>query len=200
MNINLIITLLRNPSKGWELIQSENLSIKQCYARYVIPLALIAPVSAYIGTSHVGWRVGAGDPVRLTAASAFKLSSLSFLSMLVVVFVLAKTMHWMATTYESSKPLSACVSLSTFTAVPLFLVGITLLAPVPWFIYLVGLPTLGYSVVLLYTGVPIMMEIDKERGFLFSSSVLALGLISLVGLLVVTVSLWGFGIGPSFKT
>ena len=200
MNPGLIITLLANPSKGWEQVKQEGMTIKQCYARYVVPLSLIAAVSAYIGTSIVGWRVGYDNTVTLTSSSALKLSVLSFLAMLVVVYVLAKTIHWMATTYDSHRPLQDCFLLAAFSAIPLYLVGITLLYPVPWFIYLIGLPALGYSVALLYTGVPIMMDVNKEKGFLFSSAILAFGLVALVGLIVVTVSLWGFGVGPSFST
>ena len=104
----------------------------------------------------------------------------------------------MAATYDSTQSLASCFALAAFTATPLFLVGITLLYPMPWFVYLVGLPALGYAVMLLYTGVPVMMDTNKERGFLFASAILALGLVSLVGLIAVTVSLWGFGLGPSF--
>jgi hypothetical protein len=165
-----------------------------------VPLSLITAVSAYFGTSQVGWRVGSGDAVMLTTASAFRLSSMTFIAMLVVVFVLAKTVHWMAGTYGSDMTLRECFCLSAFSAVPLYLVGITLIYPIPWLIYLIGLPALGYSVVLLYSGVPVMMDVNKEKGFLFASSILALALVSLVGLIAVTVSLWGFGFGPVFRT
>jgi hypothetical protein len=46
--------------------------------------------------------------------------------------------------------------------------------------------------------VPIVMGISAERGFLFSSAVLAVGLVALVGLLASTVVLWSYGLGPSF--
>ncbi len=185
---------------GWSLVQEDNLSIKECYARYVIPLSLITAISAYIGTTMVGWRIGGADTVTLTPGSGFKLSALTFIAMIVVVYVLARTIFWMAATYDSEKSLQQCFSLAAFSALPLYLIGITLIYPVPWFIYLAGLPALGYSVALLYTGVPVMMEVNKEQGFLFSSAILAFGLVSLVGLIIVTVSLWGFGIGPSFRT
>jgi hypothetical protein len=42
-----------------------------------------------------------------------------------------------------------------------------------WLNFVLGLPALAYMVYLLYTGVPVMMEIFEERGFLFSSAVLA---------------------------
>ena len=196
----MIFSLLTNPATGWERVREAQLGIKECYGKYVVPLALVAPVAAFIGTTQVGWKVGQQDAVKLTVDSALQISVATFFAMLAVVFVMAKTIHWMANTYDSSQSLASCFSLAAFTATPLFLIGITLLYPMPWFIYLVGLPALGYAVLLLYTGVPIMMDINKEKGFLFASAILALGLVSLVGLLAVTVSLWGFGLGPSFLT
>jgi len=43
-----------------------------------------------------------------------------------------------------------------------------------------------------------MMEVSTDRGFLFSSAILTVGLIALVGLLAVTVSMWSFGLGPGY--
>ena len=62
----------------------------------------------------------------------------------------------------------------------------------------VGIPALAYTVYLLYTGVPIMMGISEERGFLFSSAVLAVGLVAFVALLAITALLWGMGLEPTF--
>jgi hypothetical protein len=43
-----------------------------------------------------------------------------------------------------------------------------------------------------------MMEIPEERGFLFSSAVLAVGLVALVSVLAATAMLWGSGFAPQF--
>ena len=58
----------------------------------------------------------------------------------------------------------------------------------------------GAAVYLLYAGVPIMMDIPPEKGFLFASAVLAVGLVALVGLLASTVVLWSYGLGPAFMS
>ena len=42
------------------------------------------------------------------------------------------------------------------------------------------------------------MEIPAERGFLYASAVLAVGLIALVALLAMTALLWGMGLQPVF--
>ena len=65
---------------------------------------------------------------------------------------------------------------------------------------LIGLPALAYTVYLLYTGVPVMMGVNQERGFLFASAVLAVGLVMLVAVLGVMAMLWSMGIGPEVTT
>ena len=75
---------------------------------------------------------------------------------------------------------------------------VIILYPVLWINFLFGLPALAYAVYLLYSGVPIMMNIPPEKGFLFASAVLAVGLVALVGLLASTVVLWSYGLGPAF--
>ena len=97
---------------------------------------------------------------------------------------------------EASLPL--CMALAIYSATPLFIIGFVQLVPTLWLNFIVGLPALGYTVYLLYSGVPIVMQIPAERAYLFSTSILAVGLVTLVGLLAVTAGLWGIGIGPRF--
>ena len=104
----------------------------------------------------------------------------------------------MSRTYGASQPLGQCYALATYTATPLFLVGALHLQPILWLNLLVGLPVLGYTVFIFYTGVPAMMAIPPERGFLFSSAVMAFGLVALVALLAISVLLWSSGFAPSF--
>ena len=198
MSSGLIIPLLSSPADGWLAIRDANLSVREVYLRYVIPFALITPVCGFIGATQVGWPIAGADKLFMTSDSAFRIAVLSFLAILVAIMMIGKLVQWMGQTYEAKQPLSRCVSLAVFCITPLLLIGFATLYPPLWFIYLLGLPALGYSVFLLYTGVPIMMDISKDRGFLFSSAILTVGLIALVGLLAVTVSMWSFGLGPGF--
>ena len=74
------------------------------------------------------------------------------------------------------------------------------LYPVLWLNFIVGLPALAYTVFLLYTGLPIMMEVSKDRAFLFSSAVIAVGMVMLVAILAATAILWGYGMAPVFTS
>ena len=84
------------------------------------------------------------------------------------------------------------------TATPLFLVGLVQLVPEMWLNLVLGLPALAWTIALFYSGVPVMLDISEERGFLLASAVLAFGLVALVAMLVVTVLLWGAGLAPAF--
>jgi hypothetical protein len=134
---------------------------------------------------------------KLTPDSALQIAILTYLVMLVAVFSLGKAIHWMGQTYGSKQTLAQAIALAAYTGTPLWLVGFFFLYPVLWFNMLVGLPALAYTVYLLYTGVPVMMAVTRERGFLFASAVLAVGLVMLVAALAVTAILWGMGVGPA---
>jgi hypothetical protein len=57
-----------------------------------------------------------------------------------------------------------------------------------------------YSIYLLYSGVPIMMNIPEEKGFIYASSVVTCGLVILVSLMAITAMIWTRGFGPEFIT
>jgi len=63
----------------------------------------------------------------------------------------------------------------------------------------VGMAAIAYTVYLLYVGLPTFMSLNEEEGFLFSSSVLAVGLIVLVTLIALCVIIWGLGVGPVYS-
>jgi len=190
--------ILTEPRNAWAKIRDEEWSIPSLYLRVIVPLALISPIAGYIGTTNYGWQIGTGSPLKLTVTSASQISIVYFGAILVTVFVIGALIYWMSDTYGAKQPLSQCVAIAAYSAVPLFIVGLAQIYPVLWINFLIGLPALAYAVYLLYLGVPIIMNISAERGFLFSSAVLAVGLVALVGLLASTVVLWSYGLGPSF--
>ena len=190
--------LLTRPRTEWAAIRARRHGVARSFLLHTAVFALVPAVCGYIGTTRTGWQIGTGDVVRLTAESALRIAVLSYLAMLAATFCIAWMIHWMSRTYGANQPLGQCYALATYTATPLFIVGVMQLQPILWLNLVVGLPVLGYTVYLFYTGVPVMMEIPEERGFLFSSAVMAFGLVALVALLAISVLLWSSGFGPSF--
>jgi len=190
--------LFAHPKEEWKDIREQHCSVTRCYCSHVLFLAAIPAVAGLIGTSQVGWSVAGDTPVKLEFNSALQIAIVFYFAMLVTVFAVGKMIHWMGQTYGAEQTLPQCIALAAYTATPLFLVGVMLFYPIPWLDFLIGIFALSYTVYLLYLGLPIMMEVDEDKGFLFSSAVLAVGLVMLVGLLATSVILWSSGIGPVF--
>jgi len=193
-----VVGLFTNPKAAWAAIRDHRYSVVECYTRHTLIMALIPAVAGFVGTTQIGWQIGTPDPVMLTVASAGRIAVLYYLAMLVVVYSVGRVIHWLGKSYAANRPFPQCLALASFTATPLFLIGIMQLYPILWLNLIIGLPALGYTVYIFYTGVPIVMEMPEERAFFFSSAVMAFGLVALVAMLAVTAMLWGIGLEPSF--
>ncbi len=190
--------LFTHPDQEWQEIRGEEESISHMYLTHVLILAAIPAICAYFGTTEVGWRVGNGDAVKLTANSALQMSILSYIAMLAGVAVMGAFIHWMARTYDSDPSFAQCVVFAAYCATPLFIGGLAALYPSLWLGMLVGTIAICYTVYLLYAGLPTFMGIHADEGFMFSSSVLAVGLVVLVAMIACAVILWDFGAGPIY--
>ena len=187
--------LFTHPDQEWQEIRGEEESISHMYLTHILILAAIPAISAYIGTTQVGWVVGGGDPVKLTQASALQMTVLTYLAMLAGVAVMGAFINWMARTYDANPSLTQCIVFAAYNATPLFIAGLAALYPHLWLGMIVGVAAISYTVYLLYVGIPTFMNIHKDEGFLFSSSVLAVGLVVLVAMIALSVILWGSGVG-----
>lgn len=194
------IGILTHPDREWESIRTHHESTSKLYLGHVLVLALIPTLSAFYGASEVGWRIGDGDIVKLTQNSAAQLCVLFYAAMISGIFILGKFIDFFALTYGADETEHNGVLLAAYTATPLFIVGITALYPVLWVNMLAGVIAVCWSVYLLYEGLPILMKIPEDRGFMFASSVLTIGLVMLVALLAISVVIWSVGFGPVYTS
>ena len=199
MSLTNALALLYNPNQEWKKISEQKQSIPHIYLTFLIFFAAIPPAAAFIGSTYVGWQIGSGETHTLTTTSALYLSVAAYIAILVAVLVLSAFIRWMAQTYDSNPSLSECVNLTAYSFTPLFLAGFLGAFPILWLDMLISLVAIGMSIRLLYKGVPLVMNIGKEKAFLFSSSILTVSMVCLVGMLAITVIFWGSGIAPVFK-
>lgn len=200
MSLTNAFALLYGPTAEWNNISRQKQSVSHIYLTFLIFFAAIPPAAAFIGSTYVGWQIGSGDIHTLTSESALYLSVIAYIAILVAVFVLSLFIQWMAKTYGAKPSLSECVNLTAYSFTPLFLAGILGAFPILWLDMLVTLFAIGMSVNLLFKGVPQLMGINEEKAFLFSSSILTVAMVSLVGMLAITVIFWGSGFSPVFQT
>lgn len=197
MILNHLWGLYAHPKDEWHTIDNRHESLFYSLS-HILLIALVPSVMGYISAVYIGWQVGVKEPAFLTPSSALILSSAMYVALIAGVFALAYLAHWMAVTFGAKPTYTQTLELSAYTATPIFMSAVSALYPELWFIAIVGCVAMGYSVYLLYTGVPILMHIPEERGFIYASSVVTCGLVLLVIILAATAIMWTTGFGPMF--
>ena len=185
-----IAGILKDPKNEWALIEQERYSAKTIFLTQISILAAIPAIALYVGVTQVGWSVAGEEPVRLAESSALGSALLFYFAMWGAVAFIAACTHWMEKTYGGEVSLDECLVLTTVTATPLFLSGVSFLMPILWLNVAVAGVALAYSVYLLYSGTSRIMKIDEDRAFMFASSILTVALCTLVGMLAASVIAW----------
>ena len=165
----------------------------------VLWLGLFPPLFAYVGTTTFGWRLGV-DPLFLPANIVLAIAAAYFVLLLAGFLSTAVVARWMARTYGADTSWSRSLALVTLVGTPLAVGSLVHLYPNAFLNVLVLVPTLIWSMYLLYRGLPAVMKTDPGRGMLMASSLIAYLLVSWVTLLGITAVLWSRGVGPHVAT
>jgi len=197
MILNHIWGLYTHPKEEWQTIERRHESLTYSMV-HILVIALIPAICGYYAAAHIGWSIGTTEPLMLSESSALIMSIVMYSALVLGVIALAYLIHWMAKTFDSTPDFTQSLELAAYTATPLLMVGITALFPVLWFVVMACLAAMSYSVYLLYSGVPIMMNIPEGKGFIYASSVVTCGLVLLVGLLAASIIFFGVGLGPEY--
>ncbi len=196
--MNHLFGIMFSPHAAWESIRDQEDSVMMTYIKFIIPISLLPAVAWYFGSVEVGWQVS-NRVIKLTSESAMQIMILFYLAMLIGTGGLGFMVHWMSETYEAntSTP-DKGVRIAAYTLTPLFVCGAIGFYPMLWLDMILGCVASAYAVYLLYIGVPIVMRIPEERGFLFASAMVAVGLVGCATMLGATVILWEMGAMPVF--
>lgn len=190
--------LLTQPSSQWEKITELPDSSFKTLLVYPWLMAIIPAVAWYYGTTNIGWTIGDGEVIKLTKDSAMQICILFYLTQIVCLSAIGYFIHWMADTYGAESSIAKGIIIASLAATPMFIAGAVGFYPVLWLDMLVGIAAVSWAVYLMYLGIPIVMGIPEERGFLFSSAVMGVAMVMLICLMVGAVILWDFGAAPAF--
>ncbi len=193
----LLFRLLFQPTAVFVELSDTRPEPHSVFFRYLVWLAVLPPLFAYIGASNFGWRLGAAAPLFVPPDDLIIVSIVYFFMLLFGFVSTAVVAQWMASTYGARHSLGIHFAMVTIIAAPLVVGSVMHLFPHVFLNLLVLIPTLMWSMYLLYKGLPIVLRISPERGMLMASALIGYVLVAAVSLLGLTVALWGRGIGPS---
>jgi len=193
-----IIGLLFNPQAEWQkLAERSDESIKRLLP-FPIVMALLPPIGFYIGTTQYGWSVIGEDVTRITPASAIPLSVLFYAAIMGAVIFIGSMVHWMSSTYHASSFAIKGVVFVGYACTPVFIAGAFAVYPIWWFDMLLATAACGYAIRLIYLGVPSVMKVPEDRGFLYASAIFMMALVYVVLVLTATAIFWEYIQQPVF--
>jgi hypothetical protein len=150
--------ILLTPRTEWPVIDGESATTGSIYMGYVIPLAAIPAIAAFIGTTVFGVRA-LGMSVRVPVGAGIRSAVVSYLLSLVAVWVLAFVIDALAPSFGGTKNPIQALKVAAYSCTASWLAGIFALVPALSILGLLGL----YSLYLLYLGLPVLMKVPQEK-------------------------------------
>ena len=182
------IGILFSPQSTWQ-----RLATVADRASTLVPVLILAALPAvawYYGTTHMGWSVGSGEVTKFASSGGIALRALLYVALVAWVCIIGWSIHWMAKSYGAQSTLMRGITVAGFTAVPMLVAGVVGFNPVPSIVLVVGVASMAWSLYLLYIGIPTVMKVPQDRGFLFASAVVAVCLVILMAMMGAGVILW----------
>jgi hypothetical protein len=153
-----IVYLTFRPTAEWDLIAAEQTSVDALLRRYILPLALLAPVATVIGmkTFDRDW-----DPLHgylVPAEQIFAAGTATFFGTVGTIFALAAIFALLAPMFGAPRDYLAALKVATYGAMPVMLAGATLLLPV---MAIVGLVAVCHTLYLYWIGVRRVLHVSE---------------------------------------
>ncbi len=177
MLVQRVKSILLQPREEWPVIEGESTSITDIYKSYVLPLAAIGPVSAFIHAILFG-NSFFGITHRPSFLSALTSAVVSYIFTLIGVFLIALVIDFLATRFGGVANRNNAFKLAAYSATAAWVAGIFQLVPGLGMLTLLGL----YGLYLFYVGVPVMMKAPQDKALIYTGAVVVVGAIA--GLIV----------------
>ena len=189
--INRVKNILVSPKTEWQTIDGENDSHVAVLTKYVLLLAAIPAVAAFIGYGLIGHSTFG---VRFASIDwGIRQAIIQYITMVGSVYITALVIYFLAENFGSKKDFDKAFSLVAYSFTPAFIGGI-------FYIYyplaiLAGLAGL-YGLYLLYVGLtPMMKTPDDKRTSYFVVSLLVMVAAVVLLSIVLTAILIGSAFG-----
>ena len=165
--------ILLKPAETWPVIDAEPASVPSIYKDWLLIMAAIPAVCAFIGTSLVG--VGFG--FRIPVVYGFETLVLTYVLSLVVAFVMALVVDALAPSFGGQKNQVAALKVVAYGSTASYVAGVFSLLPA---LSLLGLLAACYSIYLIWLGLPVLMKCPKDKAVGYTAVVIVIGVVAAI--------------------
>ncbi len=188
MSISHLWGFYFNPRQQWHNLQQNHSSLVESISHLSL-FSAIAPCCLALSMWFFG--IEWSEKTRfIQPLQILGIAICMYLSIVTAVILLAFLARAMTKDYGKPANFDLAMELACYAVTPLLCTGFAWLFPEGWFLLLVGLLGLIYSIYLLFLGTPILLEIPDERGFMFSTTLVTVGLVLLALLFFANAFVW----------
>lgn len=159
--------ILLRPRETWNEIASENTDASALFSRYVLWLAAIPAVAAFIGGSLVGVGVF-GVTVRVPLVTGLVQMVVGYVFSLIGIVLLGWIVNALASRFGAQADSMRALRLAAYSATAAFVGGLFAALPA---LSLLGVLFGLYSLYLLYLGLPVLMRNPPERSLSYTVTI-----------------------------
>lgn len=152
--------ILLQPNREWPVIAGEAESVASLYKRYILILAAVPVVFAFIKSSLIGY-YAFGMHVRDSFGHGIWRLMLGYVLSLVLVYVVAAVVNALAPTFEGRKDPIQALKLTAYAWTASWVAGMAVV--IPWIGWLVMFAGGLYAIYLFYLGLPHTMQCPAEK-------------------------------------
>ena len=158
--VDRVKNILMKPKTEWDVIAAEPTPAGALITGYVLPLAIVSALAAFIGSCFIGMSMPFVGTFRMPIMWGVAMLIYHVVMAVVTVFVLSLIIDALAPTFGATKDRAQALKLAVYSYTPAWVAGILMILPVLGI--LVFLAAL-YGIYLLYLGLPRLMRNPPEK-------------------------------------
>ncbi|HEX5128861.1 MAG TPA: Yip1 family protein [Usitatibacter sp.] len=180
--VDRVKKILMSPKTEWDVISAEATTNQQLVVGYVLPLAAVAAIAAFIGQVVIGVSVPFMGTMRVGVLTALVGLVFAIVMAVVMVFVLGFIADALAPSFGGQKNMAQAVKVAAYSYTPVWIVGILAIIPA---LGLLGILAAIYAIYLMYLGLPKLMKAPEDKAVGYTVVVVIAAIV--VGFVVATI-------------
>lgn len=196
MNIvERVKNILVTPKTEWDAVAADSTPTAGLVTGYVLPLAAVAAVAAFIGQVFIGMNMGFLGTVKIGMVAGIVGLVFSIVMAVVMVFVVGFIADALAPSFGGQKNMGQAVKVAAYAYTPVWIVGILAIIPA---LGLLGILAALYAIYLMYLGLPKLMKAPPEKAAGYTAVVVLAAIvvgfvIAMIGGLITTPAMMAGG-------
>ena len=200
MDYNSIMTrvqaIVKNPRATWPVIAGEQTTVRELYLGYILLLAAISPIAAFLKLSVFGVGVPTMGTYRMGFGAGIGNMLFSYALSLAAIYLVALVVNFLAPTFGGEKNDLQALKVVAYSYTAAWVAGAAQI--LPWIGMLIALAGSIYSIYLLYLGLPVLMKCPQSKAMGYTAvTMVAAMIISFVVSAVVGGLFGGMGMMPA---